>query len=269
MLALCHIPKTAGTTVVGILRRSYGPRHCDVEPIEGRAGVYGSRDHRLTRRLHPGLTSIAGHQVSPASDLDEACPDVLYCVVFREPRARIVSQHHHIARRSELPDLAEVLDRPWWSDRQCRQVAGEADADAAVSLLERKDVLVGLTERLDEFLVMLRLRSGDPRLDVRLAARNVAPPSEAHRRLLEDPAARAQIDEANPADAGLWKRLTEEIYPAQCARFPELAAELERLRNAPEPAARSVREQSNRLYRNLVYKPALGVARRLAGPEAS
>ena len=71
MLALCHIPKTAGTTIVGMLRRSYGMRHCDVEPIVGRSGVYGKPDHRFAQRLHPRLASVAGHQVTPASDLDE------------------------------------------------------------------------------------------------------------------------------------------------------------------------------------------------------
>lgn len=263
MLALCHVPKTAGTTMVGILRRSYGLRHCDVEPIVGRSGVYGAADHRFARRLHPRLASVAGHQVTPASDLDTVCPDLLYYAVLREPFARLVSQYQHIDRQSDPAPMIEVLERPWWRDRQCRQIAGVADPDAAVEMIERKNVLVGLTDAFDEFLVMLRIRSGDPRLDIRYHRRNVAPSTTVAERLQSDAEVRRAAEAANPGDWALWRRVRDEVYPAQRARFPELERELARFREEPPLPARSGRELANRVHRNLVYKPVLRTARAL------
>lgn len=261
ILALSHIPKTAGTTLVGILRRSYGVRHCDVEPVVGRGGVYGSRDHRLTERLHPGLASVAGHQVTPSSDLEGACGEVLYYAVLREPYARIVSQYQHIARHSSPPAFAEVVESPWWHDRQTRQLAGVADVEAALRVIREKDVLVGLTDSLDEFLVMLRMRAGDDRLDIRYQRRNVAPDRTVADRLRQDPEVAHRIAETNRADLELWRRVREEVYPAQRERFPGLERELRRFREEPPLPRHHPREILNRTYRNAVYKPALYSAR--------
>jgi len=263
MLALCHVPKTGGTTLVDILRRSYGLHHCDVRPlVPGR--YYGSADHRFAARLHPGLASVAGHMVSPSSDLEAACGEVLYYAVLREPFKRLASAYQHVDRHGTPPaTFVAAMKRPWWIEQQCRQIAGRADVTLALDLIARKDVLLGLTEAFDEFLVMLRMRAGDPRLDIRYERRNVAPDNTLARSLLEDADVRSSIEEANPADMELWRRVRDELYPAQRERFPGLERELKRFREEPPLPRWSARLTANRIHRNLVYKPAVAVARHL------
>lgn len=263
LLALCHVPKTGGTTLVEILRRSYGIHHCDVKPLV-RSTPYGSADHRLVARLHPGIASIAGHQVTPASDLEEACGEVIYYAVLREPFSRLASAYQYVDRRGVPPaTFAEAMKRPWWVEQQCRQLAGKADVSLALELIARKNVLLGLTNSFDEFLVMLRMRVGDSRLDIRYERRNVAPDNTMARRLLEDTDVRRSIEENNPADMELWRRVRDELYPAQRERFPDLERELRRFRDEPPLPKWSARLIANRVHRNLVYKPAMAVARRL------
>jgi hypothetical protein len=263
LLALCHVPKTGGTTLVSILRRSFGIRHCDVEPIGGRRHTYGVADHRFTTRLTPRLTSIAGHQVTPASDLGNAVPGILYVALLRDPWTQAAAGYQHVEIRYAPPPLEEALQRPWWRNRQTRQIAGVADVEVAKRTLEEKDLLIGLTESFDEFLVMLRRRFPDPDLDIRYRKQNVAPRNDLARSLLEDPHARARIEEANRVDLAFYRWVREDFYPRQRARFPDLDADVERFRALNRPPSFSAQEVLNRTWRNLVYKPALRLARLL------
>ncbi len=73
MLVFVHINKTAGSTVRYILRSSYGPRHCDVEPWRARwdEQPFSAADLRRVRRFYPQLASIAGHRITGHVDLDD------------------------------------------------------------------------------------------------------------------------------------------------------------------------------------------------------
>jgi hypothetical protein len=268
LLAFAHLPKTGGTTLVGILRRSFGLRHCDVEPLGGRPVVFRADDYLFTQRFHPRLDSIVGHQVSPASDLSRVRPDVFYCAVLRDPMTRVASQYQHLLRHGDPPPFEEVVKRPWWYERQTRQLAGGVDVDAACEAIARGSVLIGLTEAFDEFLAMLRLRVDDARLDVRYRRRNVAPDNAVARRMLDDPRTRGLIEETNRSDLELYRRVRTDLYPAQRAAFPDLAAEVRRVEEAGPPPPHAA-EWFNRIHRNLIYKPALAVARRRRGGVAA
>jgi len=248
--------------MVGILRRSYGLRHCDVEPVAGRTASYGAADHRFASRLHPCLASIAGHQVTPSSDLEESVGEVLFYTILREPVSRVASQYQHVAMRSNPPPLEEVLPRSWWNNRQTRQLAGVDDVEAAVDVIRAKNVLIGFTGAFDEFLIMLRAEARDPRLDIRYVRRNISPDHSISRRILEDPSARRQIEEHNRNDLELWRVVQREIYPRQRSRFPGLERDLRSFLQVRTPPARSPRELLNRVHRNMLYKPALESARR-------
>jgi hypothetical protein len=63
MLAHVHIQKTAGQTVRAILRKNFGPAHCDLFKDYGDL----ERDWKWTVRCYRRLQSVAGHAVKPTT----------------------------------------------------------------------------------------------------------------------------------------------------------------------------------------------------------
>jgi hypothetical protein len=245
MLAFAHIQKTAGVTLNWILRRSFGLRHCEVEPWhpippEGYyAWTYDAADHVKVQRFHPRLRCIAGHNVKPFGDLHTVRPDVRYLVFLRDPARRWASHYQHAVQRLDYPkSLDEHLDDEFHRDLQTRHIAGTDDVDEAIRILHERCFMVGLTERFDESLALLRQRAGEPDLDVRYRRENLAPDNHLARELLSDPRTRERIDEANRLDARLYAYVRDELYPQQVREFgPGL-----------EPAVKDIREGTVRRY---------------------
>lgn len=269
MLAFVHINKAAGTNVSQILRRSYGPAHCDVKTWREGAAFYSARDHRRVQALHPRLRSIAGHHVRPWSDLRDCRPDLFYFAFLREPLSRCASNYQQTLRAGRGRPFEEWIRNPRWHNRQTRHLGGTEKVDDALRVIEREGVLLGLVSRFDEGLVMLRLRRRDPRLDIRYEPSNVAPDSTIARRLLEEPASRRALEEANRADLALYEQVVEELYPRQRREFPGLETEVEAFqRENREKVGLGLGHALNLAQRNLVYKPALRLVRALSRPGA-
>ncbi|MDZ8120416.1 sulfotransferase family 2 domain-containing protein [Pontiella agarivorans] len=96
IIAFAHIPKTAGITLVSILRRSYSWRHFD------RPGFYRpltARDLKQIRKVDRGLASIAGHTIQPHTNLHQQLP-VRYYTFLRDPAKRLISEFKFYLRRS-------------------------------------------------------------------------------------------------------------------------------------------------------------------------
>ena len=163
MYAFVHIEKTAGTTLNAILRRSFGTRHCDIRlPLSSCRD--DCRDHR---------------EFVEAADLQRTA------LVSQPPRnrrsqrktllrfVRGVSRNPilHPAARSIVPvSLTLSESRPghtqrsvrtldcsaWIHNWQTKMIAGEPNAQKAIDLISSRFGFVGLTERFDESLLLLR-----------------------------------------------------------------------------------------------------------------
>jgi hypothetical protein len=216
VLAFVHINKTAGTTLRFILRSSYGARHCDVEPWHGRweDPPFSADDLQRVRKLYPGLASIAGHRVFGYPDLEAGSDDVRYLTILREPIAMCASrfQYQHDYRGKRELVFEEWIERDWVRNAQTQRVAGTSDPNEAIEIIERKEMFVGLTERFDESIVMLKAMRA-PDLDIRYSPVNVAKSSTIAKDLLADPAKHEMIVAANQADIELYRYAREELYP--------------------------------------------------------
>jgi hypothetical protein len=268
MLAFAHIQKTAGVTVNRILRRSFGLQHCDVEPWS-RVGEYydtsySAEDHRKLKRLYPRLVSIAGHQVKPHSDLKDACPDVRYFTFLRNPETRTASHYQYaVQRMGEKEPFKEWIKSEKRRDAQTKHIAGRADLESAIKILDEECLLVGLVERFDESLVILRRKLGDPRLDIRYTSENVARDSSVKTRLLDDPSTRALLRDANAIDNALYDYVVRELYERQKQAFgATLAEDVESFKARNAPSHVNLNAALNLIKRNLIYKPMLRYAQR-------
>jgi hypothetical protein len=227
LLVFVHINKTAGTTLRFILRSSYGARHCDVEPWHGAwtDPPFSTADLKRVRKLYPRLASIAGHRVSGYVDLEEPGTDFRYLTFLREPVALCASrfQYQLDYRKKQNLEFEDWIEKDWVRNAQTQRIGGTTDPGDAISVLHRKEMFVGLTERFDESVVLLQaLRAPD--LDIAYAPENVAKKSEVAKRLLADAGTRRMIVDANEADLELYDHVVREVYPAQQAAYGDSLA---------------------------------------------
>lgn len=217
MLVFVHINKTAGTTVRYILRSSYGARHCDVEPWEGTWSdrPFSTRDLLRVRRIYPRLMSIAGHRITGHEDLHAPGIDFRYFTFLRDPVSMCASRFQYQIRHRKKKHLVfeKWIQSDWVRNAQTQRIAGTANACDAISIIEKREMFVGLTELFDESLVLLKAVRA-PDLDIRYARVNVAKSSRVAQELLSNAATREMIVDANRADLELYEYVQRELHPA-------------------------------------------------------
>lgn len=266
MLAFVHIEKAAGTSVHQILKRSYGMRYCPVEAWRFDDAPFSARDLRWLGLLYPRLLALGGHCMRPYGDLPAARPDVRWWTLLREPLARCASHYQYQVQRMGKREPFEAwIANPRYRDFQTRKLVGTDDAEAAIRTLEERFVFVGLAERFDESMLLLRRLLGDERLKLVYEPdrpENVAADDAPKRELLGDPQQRARLEAANRADLRVYEYVLRVLYPrAQAAYGEDLERDLARLREAPLRPGADWRRRLSDLKRYALYKPALWLVR--------
>jgi hypothetical protein len=272
MLVFVHINKTAGTTVRYILRSSYGLRHCDVEPWQGTEDgrPFSSADFRRLRKIYPRLSSIAGHRVMGYVDLQEDRTHFSYFTFLREPLRMCASrfQYHIDHRKKKGLVFEEWIQRDWLRDAQTKRIAGSASVDDAIRVINEKGMFVGLTERFDESIVLLKgLRAGD--LDIDYRPVNVARRQTLSNDLLSRRETREALVEANQADLALYEYATRELLPAMQREYgPGLDDAVAEHKRRTRGTWNRRRILASRLKQHAVYRPLLKLYRRklVGGP---
>lgn len=271
LLVFVHINKTAGTTLRYILRSTYGARHCDVEPWHGAWSdpPFSTEDLRRVRKLYPRLASIAGHRIFGHVDLEEPGTDFRYLTFLREPVALCASRFQYQLDHRKKRNLVfeDWIRKDWVRDAQTQRIGGTTDPADAIALLERKTMFVGLTERFDESILLLRaLRA--PELDLGYAPVNVAKTSNVAKRLLGDERTRRLIVDANRGDLELYEHCVRERFPAQQRAFGAgLAEALERFAGERRESYNRRRLAAYGLKQRAVLKPTITLYRsNAAGP---
>lgn len=266
MLVFIHINKTAGRTVRYILRSSYGARHCEVEPWHAPwdGPPFSAADLRRLRKIYPRLASIAGHRLTGFADLGEQGPALRYFTFLRDPVALCASrfQYHIEYRKKKGVVFEEWIGREWLRDAQTKQIGGTSSVDDAVRMLTTKAVLVGLTERFDESLVLLKgLRARD--LDIDYVPVNVARTNKLANELLSNPSTRQAIVDANSSDVALYDYVKSELYPSiqrdYGSSLADDVAEYQKNRNRGFNARKLT---ASRLKQYGVYQPLLHLYRK-------
>jgi len=282
--AFVHIFKTAGTTLTAILRRNFGVRHFD-DRILGQDRLLTAADMRRLLRVSPFLASIAGHQTRPFSDLHEAVPDIHYYTFLRDPFQRTLSGFQFVMftegkRGRHLTTTGQiratfVAHVRHFSNWQTRHLADVADAEAAIKMIQTRIPFVGLVERFDESLVMLRKWMGKADLNIAYTPLNVSakrhlesrsraakpeklrPVSDFLRQVPEDPELNEMVREANREDQKLYDHVTSSAYPTLRQWYgAALDCDLARFQEMQEQTTIGFNDSlAGKTYRNLVIKP--------------
>jgi hypothetical protein len=209
--------------------------------------------------------------VVPLSNLAEACDSIRYFVFLRDPLERCISHYQYRRNKDERSDFEPWLER--FANYQTRFLcrthlvqdpwAIEPDADRAIGVLTQRVGFVGLQERFDESLLLLRRWVGDADFDIEYRSRNIASSKDVRRRLMDDPRIVELIRAHHAEDERLYRFARDTIYPRQVAEYgPPLADDLAALRaQLPAPQRRVVARALGSLKRGLLYKPLARVLR--------
>ncbi len=275
-LLFVHIPKTAGQTVVQILRNQYPGAFARVDPHAEQDPDRPELQGELREAERAGSRVIVGHfPFGVGRWLEGPCR---YVTFLRDPVDRVISRYYYLIDNPETPHYAvlrgssggleEALDlQPQFRNWQTRVMAG-TDPDGRYdprapctdeTLARAKDNLercaaVGLTERFDESLVLMKLALGWS--TPAYVRRNT---TKGRPRLHEiAPDVLEQIEEGNRLDRALYEHGVA-LFEDAIARDPgRVERELRRLgrMNAVYPVLGVARRPAQRAYRR---------ARRLAG----
>lgn len=275
MYAFVHIEKTAGTTLNTILRRSFGTRHCDIRlPLSKRR--YDRRDHRAyveaadlrrVRLLYRNLRGIAGHNVKPYSDLCAECPEIQFFTMLRDPAARFRSHFLNRAPGHSEEAFDRWISADWVHNWQTKMIAGEPNAERAIDLISTRFGFIGLTERFDESLLMLRQWLHEPAFNPEYRPINCISekrrPRDAAREksdmsYLSSAETRARIREANDEDQKVYDFVVAQVYPRQLDTYRgDLQADLRKLQEQNRAVESLPEPFSGGFMRNFIYKPLL------------
>jgi len=268
MLAFIHINKTGGRTVRYILRSSFGLRHCEVEPWHARwtGPPFATRDLSRLRKLYPKLESIAGHRLRGFIDLREHGTEFKYFTFMREPLKTCASRFQHNVQYRGKKDLVfeQWIQNEWTRNVQTKMIAGVADADEAIRIIRAKPVFVGLTERFDESMVLLKALLDDS-LNIAYKRVNVARDNSLAKSLLSTESTRQMLIDANESDLALYNHVRHGIYRAQQREYgsslPEDVAEYQETLSGSFSARNLTlsRAKQYMLYKPLLYLHRQGI----------
>lgn len=269
LLVHVHITKTGGSTLNHILRSSYGMRHCPVEPWASRSAhePFTVEDLRRVRKLYPNLRSIAGHRVFGWVDLSDGDIEADYFAMIRDPVRACASRFQHKVETTgnwEYDEFEDWIQQDWIRNRHTQALCGSDDADAAIRLIREKSIFVGLTERFDESMLLLKRRLA-PDLNISYRPVNVASKRSVSKRLLSDDRRRVMIEEAQASDIELLRLVKEELWPEYLEEYgPTFEEDLAEYRSA-RGDFNDLNIFMSRLKAYAVYKPALYLHRRRSG----
>lgn len=230
MLCFVHIPKTAGTTLNVVFRQSLGHRFTELQPWADDTRIVSPADVQLLRRWVPWIKHFGGHHVRVYSGLERVVPRIHYVTFLRDPVRRYLSNYYHFRhKKGRVANVYEYLgNRAWWNN-QTKFIAGSDDLEAAKQILSEKFEFVGLTEAVDESLVLLRAALPELSLDIRYGtARNrrlSGPAEEEVRRCWEE--IQPRVLQNNAVDRQLYAYARDVLFPRQRVAFgPKLQQEI-------------------------------------------
>ncbi|HAW50990.1 MAG TPA: hypothetical protein DCX54_01495, partial [Flavobacteriales bacterium] len=207
MLVFIHINKTAGRTVRYILRSSFGLHHCDVEPWQGEWSdqPFSTDDLLRLRKIYPVLESIAGHRVTGFADLKENDTKFVFFTFMRDPLKTCASRFQYNVQFRKKKNLVfeDWIQQDWTRNQQIKRIAGVADVNEAIRIIREKKIFVGLTERFDESMFLVK-ELLDNRLNISYRRINVASSNALAQSLLSNERSRQIIIEANRIDLELY-----------------------------------------------------------------
>jgi hypothetical protein len=220
-------------------------------------------DLKLARKVYPRLESIGGHRVTGYVDLQETGTEFKYFTFMRDPVKTCASRFQYNIQYRGKKDLVfeEWIQRDWTRNSQTKLIAGAADADSAIRIIKDKNIFIGLTERFDESMLLLKgLRANNLNISYRRV--NVASDNTIAQKILSEERTRQLLIDANRVDQQVYDFVMQELYPSYHREYgPALQRDLAQYQQTRENGFNQRNLTLSRLKQFLVYRPLLSLYR--------
>ncbi|MDX2473239.1 MAG: hypothetical protein QNL91_05975 [Candidatus Krumholzibacteria bacterium] len=268
MLAFIHVAKTGGQTVETLLASSYGAGFCIAPEWKRPASShpanenfviakYNAEDLRRLQRVCPWLKCVGGHPVTLWSEFESVTPTTWFALV-REPLARGASHfQYNLQDSSTRPrPWREWIEWPTHFNHQVKMFSPTGDPHDAIDRIVRNNVFVGLTERFDESMVILR-KLFQPDLNIAYRRTNSAYDPAPAKAMLADTEIVHQLKRMYADELILHEFITREWYPRFQKEYgPKLAADVASFKQNPQSGFNLWNYRFSRLNHHLILKPA-------------
>ncbi|MFQ5714318.1 MAG: hypothetical protein ACE5GU_09825 [Candidatus Scalinduaceae bacterium] len=185
ILAFSHAVKTGGITFSSILRNNFRFSYCHATQLypNNNTKIFDSylspRDFNAYLHMYPKIRCFAGHLVRATPEVCEKHPQINFITFLRRPISRYFSTFQWILKekglnRKELEECIINSSNQWHRSNYLSLFLSETDnAHNAIKYIKQHFLFVGILERFDESLIVLRtLLNGD--IDCRYERRNVS-----------------------------------------------------------------------------------------------
>jgi hypothetical protein len=247
--------------------REFGDKLMSVIPRnKNRKYLYADLQKDLLIYKNP--LCISGHSMNPFVDFREYEPQMKWFFFIRNPINSFISLY--IQQYTSKDPKFKIGFSEWMKkynrkNRMVSWIAGEENLDKAIEIIEAKIKFIGITEKFDESLILLKsnfnlksvfyipkMKSRDPNLKHSLTE-NVAK--------YED-----QILSNNKLDIELYNYIANNIYPIQIKNYGEKnllydVSHFQKLNSERKNRIQSLKLNvlKYKLKRNIIYKPIVSL----------
>lgn len=219
------------------------------------AGILTPAEAAGMLRALPFTKGVGGHSLVPYADYESAGIQFDFVTFLREPLSRCLSQYRYQCEVLGMPyDADSYLADEKNHNLMTKRIAGSEDLGRALDILNNRFVFVGVVERFDESLLVMRQLMGRPDLIINYEAKNVAKERKRKEPLdLES----GEVRKINSLDIELYKYVKTVLFPSFANQYQgDLQSDLQTFRKANQNFRFS---RLRRLvwggYKYLIYSP--------------
>jgi len=268
LLAFIHVAKTGGQTVETMLANSYGAsfsiapewnrkRSSDISDDGFVVPKFQPEDLKRLLQISPWMKCIGGHPVTLWSDFDKVVPTTWFSMI-REPLARGASHFQYNLNDTSVPsrEWQEWVEWPVHHNHQVKMFSPEGTADDAIRRIQEKNVFVGLTEKFDESLVILK-KLVAPGLNISYRRTNTAANNSRAKDVLSSIQMKSQLQQMYREEFPLYEFVSQQWYPQFKKEYgPTLDADVEQFRKDREKNFSLWTYRMSRLNYHLILRPS-------------
>ena len=171
---------------------------------------------------------------------------------MREPVNRIIKYYHYKTSQGfYVGEFEKFVTKT--SNEQTRMICGYPDAAKAIEIIKQLDIFVGITEKFDESMILLKELVCKELKLIKLR-KNVSRVNSYAKRIFQDKSNIRLIKELNLEDIELYNYVKKNIFPGylKCIKH-KISKDLDVLNIKNNGFTRNI--LLSRFYRNVVYKP--------------
>jgi hypothetical protein len=264
-LCFVHIEKAGGITLHNLFHRLYRG-YVSPHPDKRFGNPWTAKHVQVLQEMLPfKITGIGGHRMRAFLDYESVIGErVFYFTMMRNPVDRYLS---HLNWQKNLMNMGWTIESftstPYNDNWQAFRIAGERNLDKAKEIMARNFGLIGMIEKYDESMVLLKAAMGDPSADFRYQEANIKNYGDQVIRFDQlSQEMQEKVIANNAIDIELYRFLKDELYPQYVRRFSaDLDTEVDAYRKANRhyqyPAWALIKRKVSNVYLSKLIQPKM------------